>query len=65
MTAGNNFRMPFLMSAERAARIVRRGLDKNGARVAFPLPMYLLVWLAAAMPPGLISWGLRRSPRKA
>jgi short-subunit dehydrogenase len=65
MTAGNNFRMPFLMNAEKAARIVRRGLDKNRARVAFPLPMYLLVWLAAAMPPGLISWGLRRSPRKA
>lgn len=50
LTAKNTFSMPFLMDADRAARIIRRGLARNAARIAFPFPMYLLVWFMAALP---------------
>src|SRR3546814_8256106 len=36
MTAVNRFPMPFLMDAEQAARVIRRGLERNRARIAFP-----------------------------
>ena len=53
MTAANPFRMPFLMDAAPAAAIIRRGLARDRARIAFPLPLYLLCRLLAALPQGL------------
>ncbi len=50
LTAKNTFSMPFLMNADRAARIIRRGLARNAPRIAFPFPMYFLVWLMATLP---------------
>lgn len=50
MTAQNKFRMPFLMSAERAAEIIARGLAADRPRISFPLPMVLAVWFLAALP---------------
>lgn len=64
MTAVNRFPMPFLMSVERAARIIRRGLERNRARIAFPWPTYAAVWLVALMPPGLTDRLLARLPKK-
>ena len=64
MTARNKFPMPFLMETDRAAQVVKRGLAKDRARIAFPLPMYSAVWLLAAMPPRLISVFSRRLPKK-
>lgn len=64
MTAGNNFPMPFVMSADRAARIIRKGLAANRGRIAFPWAMYFLVWLSAALPPALTERVTRRFPRK-
>jgi short-subunit dehydrogenase len=65
MTAVNRFPMPFLMSAERAARIVRRGLARDRARIAFPWPMYAAVRLLSALPTGLVDPLLRRLPAKS
>lgn len=65
MTAVNRFPMPFLMDADRAARIVRRGLERNRSRIAFPLPMYLGAWLAGALPPALTDRLFVRMPRKS
>lgn len=53
MTDANDFHMPFLMDAPRAARIMRRGIDANRARVTYPWPMAAVVWLLAALPPAL------------
>lgn len=53
MTAGNRFPMPFLMTAERAAAIIARGLGQDRARIAFPWPMAVGMWLVAALPPSL------------
>lgn len=64
MTAANDFPMPFLMSAERAARIIRRGLRRNRARIAFPWPTYAAAWLVGLLPPGLTDPLLARLPRK-
>lgn len=50
MTAANPFPMPLLMDAERAAVIIRRGLGRDRARIAFPFPLYVLAWGFAALP---------------
>jgi short-subunit dehydrogenase len=64
MTAANNFPMPFLMDADRAARIIRRGLARNRARIAFPRLLYAAVWLLQALPPGWTDGVLTRLPAK-
>lgn len=52
ITAGNHFPMPLFMKAPKAARIIRRGLSRNRARIAFPLTLYFFAWLLGALPPG-------------
>ncbi|WP_372000135.1 SDR family NAD(P)-dependent oxidoreductase [Tistrella mobilis] len=56
MTERNRFPMPFLMDADTAARLIRRGLDRNRARIAFPWQLAALCWLLAALP---AAWGDR------
>ena len=48
--------MPFLMSAERASAVIRRGLAHNRPRVAFPLPLKAAVWFGGVLP---ASWAAR------
>ena len=64
MTAANRFRMPFLMDADRAADIIRRGLARDRGRIAFPCRLYASVLLLAALPGPLADPILRRLPRK-
>jgi len=64
MTEGNPFPMPLLMDADRAAAIMRRGLARNKARIAFPLRMYWGAWLMGVLPPGLVDRMLSRLPGK-
>lgn len=64
MTAVNRFPMPFLMSAEQAAAIIKRGLARDRARIAFPWPTAFGAWLAAALPPAWTDPLLRRLPVK-
>jgi short-subunit dehydrogenase len=64
MTAVNKFSMPMLMSAEKAAGIVARGLARGRGRIAFPWPMYALVRLIAALPLALSDPLLSRLPEK-
>lgn len=64
MTAVNRFPMPFLMDVDKAAQVIVHGLARNRARIAFPWPMYALVRLVAALPPGLLDRVLSRLPRK-
>jgi short-subunit dehydrogenase len=55
ITANAPFPMPFLMSAERASGIIRRGLARNKARIAFPFGTKAAVWLGLALPGGWTS----------
>jgi len=47
----NKFPMPLIMPADKAAAIIRKGLARDRARIVFPWPMHLAVWLLAALPP--------------
>jgi short-subunit dehydrogenase len=50
MTANAPFPMPFLMGAARASTIIRRGLERNHARIAFPIGTKAAVWFGQALP---------------
>ena len=50
ITADAPFPMPFMMSAERASRIIRRGLERDKARIAFPFGTKAAVWLGTVLP---------------
>ena len=41
----------FMVSAEDAARRIRRGLENNRARISFPFPLALGSWLLSTLPP--------------
>jgi len=64
MTQGNPYSMPFIWSAEKAARTIARGLARNKARIAFPWPLYWLLLYLAWLPPWLTDRLFRRMPRK-
>ncbi|WP_191062567.1 SDR family NAD(P)-dependent oxidoreductase, partial [Geminicoccus harenae] len=53
LTRVNRFPMPFLMDAGRAAEIIDAGLEAGRARIAFPLPTYLLARFMGLMPAAL------------
>lgn len=42
---------PFLWTADRAADFIKRGLEKDTARISFPFPLNLGSWLLAVLPP--------------
>jgi short-subunit dehydrogenase len=52
MTAKSPFPMPFLMSSARASAIIRNGLARNKARIAFPVGTKAAVWLGTVLPGG-------------
>ena len=64
MTADNAFPMPFLWTAERAARRIERGLARNKGRIAFPWPLYAGVWLMSLLPGVVVDAIVSRLPRK-
>ena len=51
MTKHNPFPMPLIISSKKAAKIIRTGLERNTARIAFPRRMYFLAWLLGVLPP--------------
>lgn len=64
MTEKNEFYMPFLMHAEKAAAIIRRGLARNRPRIAFPWLLYAFALFGAALPPAMTEMVMKRFPRK-
>jgi len=64
MTEVNDFKMPFLMEAEKAAQIICSGLSRNKARISFPWPMAALVKVLAMLPVCVIDAIATRLPRK-
>jgi short-subunit dehydrogenase len=52
ITANAPFPMPFLMTAARASAIIRRGLARNHARIAFPVGTKAAVWFGQVLPGG-------------
>lgn len=64
ITAKNDFKMPLLMEAGKAAKIMLSGLARDVPRIAFPRRMYWLVRLLAALPQRLLDAVLAKTPRK-
>lgn len=64
LTAKNRFEMPFLMPADRAARIIADGLERRRAEITFPWQMKILMNLVRVMPNWLYDLGSRRLPAK-
>lgn len=65
LTASNKFKMPFLMESDKAAKIIRRGLEKNKAVIVFPWQMKFIVGtLMAIIPEFLVERLLRQLPKK-
>lgn len=55
MTAVNRFPMPFIMDAEKAAKIIRGNLKKNKGLIAFPWPMALMARIQNLLPDALMN----------
>lgn len=51
MTDANPYFMPFRISAEKAALIIKRGLAQNKPRIRFPRPIPLVVHFLSLLPP--------------
>lgn len=64
LTDANPFPMPFMIEADRAARIIVQGLARNRARIAFPRRLYALTRLTSLLPAWLVDPILARSPAK-
>lgn len=64
ITDANDFPMPFLMSAERAAGLIKRRLAGAPAVIAFPLPMVATMWLISTLPAALAIRMLAATPKK-
>ncbi len=55
LTDANTFRMPLIMSADKAAEIIKKRLRKNAAIIAFPWPMAFAAWFGSILPSSLFS----------
>lgn len=53
LTDKNDFPMPFLVSAERAAALIAKGLRSRRFEIAFPLPFVLILKTLRLLPYGL------------
>jgi len=58
---------PFLMTADKAAIIIKKGLVSNKSRISFPFPLNLGTWFLTLLPAsfadsilGWISYGAKR-----
>jgi short-subunit dehydrogenase len=65
MTAVNTFPMPFLMDADRAAAIIKKSLAANRGRIAFPLALYLPLWLLTCISNRITDPFFAALPKKA
>lgn len=64
LTEVNRFPMPFLMEADKAARIIRKGLVRNKPRIAFPWMLYVPLWLLSCLSPRLTDRFFAALPEK-
>jgi|TARA_R110001583_G_scaffold193866_4_gene363411 short-subunit dehydrogenase len=65
ITDANTFRMPFLMEAGKAAKIIDRGLIRNKAIIAFPWQMNMATSLLKHLPSALFDRLARKLPKKS
>lgn len=64
ITDQNDFPMPFFMPADRAAKIIVKGLERGKTSIAFPWQMVLMMKLLAALPSGIFDRIMAKGPNK-
>lgn len=64
ITDKNTCPMPFFMTAEKAAEIIARRVEKNVGLIAFPWQMRLAVWFLSVLPNCLSDFIYARLPHK-
>ena len=64
ITAKNDFYMPFLMKASRAARLIRQGMQRNKRLIIFPWQMNLAIKLLMLLPNTLVDCLMQKFPNK-
>ncbi len=62
LTATNKFPMPFMIEADKAARIIADGIAREKTEIVFPLPMMLLMKTARLVPNALWPKLFARTP---
>lgn len=65
ITDQNNFKMPGLMQADKAAAIIANGIAKNKGRIVFPLSMLMAVRFLSLLPYPLLEKIVRLLPSKS
>jgi short-subunit dehydrogenase len=51
---------PMMMSADNAAKLIIKGLNKNTANISFPFPLNLGMWFLAVLPSGISNWLMKQ-----
>ncbi|MEO8513641.1 MAG: SDR family NAD(P)-dependent oxidoreductase [Ignavibacteria bacterium] len=59
MTDKNEFKMPFMMQTDKAARIIKRGIEKGKSIVQFPFFTVNATRLIKFLPNWLFDWGMK------
>jgi NAD(P)-dependent dehydrogenase (short-subunit alcohol dehydrogenase family) len=65
MTAHIDFEMPFVMGADRAAKIICDGFEKSGFEITFPRRLAYLFKAVRLLPYPMYFWLMRRSTERA
>lgn len=65
ITAKNEFPMPCMMCADKAAKVIAKGLTKNKGRITFPPVLAFSVWVMSCLPAGLAEFLLTKLPKKS
>jgi short-subunit dehydrogenase len=65
MTAENRYAMPFLLPADKAARLMARAIERRKRHYVLPWPMALVARVLSAMPRPLYDAAFARAPRKS
>ena len=64
MTDKNDFFMPLLMDSIKAAKIIKKGIEKNKSRIVFPKILYYIIYILNVMPSIIREKILYKLPKK-
>ncbi|MCH2038303.1 MAG: SDR family NAD(P)-dependent oxidoreductase [Rickettsiales bacterium] len=64
MTDVNDFPMPFIVETDKAAKSIKKRLQRNPARIAFPWQLYSVVWFLSCLSPSWTDGLFARLPGK-
>lgn len=59
ITEKNEFYMPMLMDADKAAKIIADGIEKNKPLIKFPLPVVIAAFIGKIVPASIYDWFFR------